>query len=86
MREKYVKGCFALSRLLVSDFLLFNVLFWSSMKKFKVLGSQILESWVLSLECQVPGLRSWALGPYFRLCNLIRLQKVIKKMFAKHNS
>ena len=53
-----LKGYFALSRLLVSDFLLFNVLFWSSIKKFKVLGSQILESWVLSLGSWVPGPRS----------------------------
>ena len=56
MREKYVKGYFALSRLLVSDFLLFKVLFWSSIKKFKVPGSQILESWF-----QDPG--SWVLRP-----------------------
>ena len=53
-----LKGYFALSRLLVSDFLLFNVLFWTSIKKFKVLGSQILESWVLSLRSWVPGPRS----------------------------
>ena len=53
MKEKYVKGYFALSHLLVSDFLLFNVLFWSSTKKFKVLGSQILESWVQSPGSQV---------------------------------
>ena len=53
MREKYVKEYFALSRLLVSDFLLFNVLFWSSIKKFKVPGSQILESWVLGPEFKV---------------------------------
>ena len=63
MREKYVKEYFTLSRLLVSDFLLFNVLFWSSIKKFKVLGSQILESWILDLEFQDPGPRSWIPGP-----------------------
>ena len=57
-----LKGYFALSLLLVSDFLLFKVLFWCSRKKFKVLGSQILESWVLGLESQV-------LGPYFKLCH-----------------
>ena len=77
MMEKYVKGYFALSRLLVSDFLLFNILFWSSIKKFKVPGSQILESWVLGLGSWVPGSRSWVLGPgswllglEFRLLNL----------------
>ena len=64
MREKYVKGYFALSCLLVSDFLLFNVLFWNSIKKFKVLGSQILESW-----SWVPSPESQVLGPYFRLCH-----------------
>ena len=58
-----LKGYFTLSRLLVSDFLLFNVLFWSSIKKFKVPGSQILESWVLSLGSWVPGPRSWVAGP-----------------------
>ena len=56
MREKYVEGYLALSRLLVSDFLLSNVLFWSSIKKFKVPGTQILESWV-------PGPGSQVLGP-----------------------
>ena len=65
MREKYVKRYFALSRLLVSDFLLFKVLFWSSIKKFKVPGSQILEPWVLSLGCWVPGPRSWVHGSGF---------------------
>ena len=63
MMEKYVKRYFTLSRLLVSDFLLFNVLFWSSIKKFKVPGSQILESWVLSLGSWVPGPRAWDPGP-----------------------
>ena len=70
MREKYVKVYFVLSSLLVSDFLLFNVLSWSSIKKFKVLGSQILESWilgpeslVLSTRSQVLGPKSWVLGP-----------------------
>ena len=75
MREKYVKEYFALSRLLVSDFLL-NVLFWSwsSVKKFKVLESQILESWVLGLDSwvlsprtQVLGLKSWVSGPASRV-------------------
>ena len=61
MREKYVKGCFALSCLLVSDFLIFNVLFWSSIKKFKVQGSQILESWVLGPESGALSLGSWVL-------------------------
>ena len=63
-----LKGYFALSRSLVSDLLLFNVLFSSSIKKFKVLGSQILESWVLSLRSWVPGPSTWVLGPYFRVC------------------
>ena len=63
MREKYVKGYFALSRLLVSYFLIFNVLFWSSIKKFKVPESQILESWVLRFWSWVPGFRSQDLGP-----------------------
>ena len=39
---KYAKGCFALSRLLLSDFLLFNVLIWSSIKNFEVSGSEVL--------------------------------------------
>ena len=70
MREKYVKGYFKLSRLLVIDFLLFKVLFWSSVKKFKVPGSQILESsvegpgsWVLCLGSWISCPGSWALGP-----------------------
>ena len=63
MRQKYVKGYFALSRLLVSDFLLFNVLFWSSMNKSKVPGSQILESWVPGPENRVLCPRSWVPGP-----------------------
>ena len=63
-----VKGCFStLSRLLVSDFLLFNVLFWSSMKKFKVSGSWVLGpcSWVFGFGSQVlcPGSR--VLDPVF---------------------
>ena len=62
MSEKYVKGYFVLSRSFISDFLLFNVLFRSSLKKFKVLGSQILEFWVLSLGSWVPGPRSRVLG------------------------
>ena len=88
MREKYVKGYFVLSRLLVSDFLLFNVLFWSSVKKFKVLGCRILESRVLGPRSQVlhpgsrvPGPRSWVsdpgsrvLCPYFRLYHLSSLK------------
>ena len=32
MTEKYTKEYFALSRLLVSDFLFFDVLFWSPIK------------------------------------------------------
>ena len=69
MREKYTKGYFALARLLVSDFLLFNVS-----------GSQILKSWVPGLESQVldPGSQvlgpeSQVLGPYFRQCHTKQL-------------
>ena len=50
MREKNVKEYFVLSRLAVNDFWLFNVLFWSLVKKFRVLASHILESWVLGPE------------------------------------
>ena len=55
-KEKYGKGYFVLSRLLVSDFLLLNVLFWSSVKKFKVPDFEVLSlgSWVFGLESQVP--------------------------------
>ena len=46
MSEKYVKGYFTLPHLLVSNFLLFNVLFWSSIK---VTGSQNnKENWTLT--------------------------------------
>ena len=69
-KSSNLKGYFVLSSLLVSDFLLCNVLFWSSIKNFKVPGSQILESWVLGPEfgvwsprSQDPGLESCALGP-----------------------
>ena len=65
-----LKGYSALSRSLVSDFLLFNVLFSSSIKKFKVMGSQILESWVLSLGSWVPGPSTWVLGPKFWVLGL----------------
>ena len=79
---KCIKRNFALSRLLVSDFLLFNALFWSSIKKFKVPGCHILESlvpgpgswvpspgfWVLNLGSWVTGPGSQVLGSYFRLC------------------
>ena len=58
MREKYVNGYFVLLHLLVSDLLLFNVLFWSSVKKFKVPGSWRPESWVS--DPGVPGSGSWA--------------------------
>ena len=74
MREKNVKLYFVLSRLAVSDFWLFNVLFWSLVKKFKVLGSHILESWVLGPEPFVLGPtshvswpRSWVLDPDSRV-------------------
>ena len=53
-----LKGCFALSRLLLSDFLLFNVLFL-----IFIMGSQILRSGVLSLESWVPEPEFRALGP-----------------------
>ena len=52
-----MKGLFALSRLLVTDFLLFNVLFQSSVKMFKVPGFQVLGSWVLGPG--VPGPVPW---------------------------
>ena len=61
MKEKYVKGYFALSRLLVSEFLLFNVfnVFQRpGVPDFGVVGP---EAWVLSPKSRV-------LGPYFRLC------------------
>ena len=85
MREKYVKGYFALSHLLASYFLIFNVLFLSSIKKFKVLGFQILESWVSGSRSCVLGAGSQSLGPgywvrspYFRLCHK-KLQVQITK-------
>ena len=72
MREKCKKGYFALSRLLLSDFLLFDILFWRL-----ILGSQNLESsipgpesWVLSPRSWVPGVWSWVLSPPFLLLNL----------------
>ena len=65
-----LKGYFELSRLLVSDLLIFNVLFWSSIKKFKVQGSQILESWVLSFGSWVSGSRFRVLGPGSSILNL----------------
>ena len=58
MKEKYVKGYFALSRLLVSEFLLFNVFQRPGVPDFGVVGP---EAWVLSPKSRV-------LGPYFRLC------------------
>ena len=67
MREKYVKGYFAFSRLLVSDSLIFNVLFWSSVKNFKVPGSQILESWVLCPESRILSPGSWVVDPVSRI-------------------
>ena len=64
-----IKGYFALSRLLVSNFLLFNVLFWSSIKKswgprFWSPGSRVLglESQVPCPGSWVPVPRSWVLG------------------------
>ena len=66
-----LKGYFALSRLLVSDFLLFNVLFWSSTKSSKSGCPRFWSSgsWVLGLESQVPdpGPGSWVLGPKSRV-------------------
>ena len=52
-----IKKYFALSRLLITDFLLFNVFF-----KIFILGSQILGSWLLSLQSWVQGPSSWVLG------------------------
>ena len=57
-----IKGYFALSRLLVSNFLLFNVLFWSSIKKSWGPRFWSPGSWVLGLESQVPCPGSWVLG------------------------
>ena len=60
MRKKYVKEYLELSRLLVSDFLLFIDLFWSSWGprfwslESRVLGSQGLK-WVLGYGSWVPG-------------------------------
>ena len=58
MTEKYVMGYFALSRLLVSDFLLFKVLFWKFNKKVQSpgvpdFGVLSTEAWVLSPKSQV---------------------------------
>ena len=60
MRKKYVKEYLVLLRLLVSDFLLFNDLFWSSpVSGFGVLnpapwvlghGYQVLGAWVHILD------------------------------------
>ena len=61
---KYAKGCFALSRLLLSDFLLFNVLIWSSIKNFEVSGSEVLDPGSCVLASRVPDLDSRVLGPY----------------------
>ena len=66
---KMCKGIFWVSCLLASDFLLFNVLFWSSIKKFKVLGSQVLESYVSGPETLVssPGTQNPVMDPGSRL-------------------
>ena len=58
-----IKGYFALSRLLVSNFLLFNVLFWSSIKKSWGPRFWSPGSWVLGLESQVPCPGSWVPVP-----------------------
>ena len=68
MREKYVKGYFALSRLLVSDFLLFNILFLKFNKKVQSSGVPdcgVLdpEAWILSPRSQVSGPGSQVMGP-----------------------
>ena len=44
IRGIYVKSYFALSRLLVSDFLLSNVLFWSSVKYMFLKNNK--ENWI----------------------------------------
>ena len=61
MMEKYVKEYFVLSCLLVSDFVLLNDLFWSSIKTFKVPGSKVFGPWVLGAGSQVLG--SWVADP-----------------------
>ena len=58
MKEKYVKGYFALSRLLVSEFLLFNVFQRPGVPDFGVVGP---EAWVLSPKSRVLGPGSWVL-------------------------
>ena len=68
MKGKYVKGYFALSRLLVSDFLLFNILFLKFNKKVQSSGVPdcgVLdpEAWILSPRSQVPGPGSQVMGP-----------------------
>ena len=65
----HIYGYFALSRLLASDFLLFKVLFWNSIKKFKVPGSQVLgpSSWVLDPGSWLPSPRSWVSGSGSRI-------------------
>ena len=88
MREKYVRDTLRYHVYLYVIFLLFMWFFWSSIKQFKVPGSQILESrvlklrsrvqvpgpgtWILGPESRVVGPRSWALGPYFRLCCFVQ--------------
>ena len=61
---KYVKECFALSRLLLSDFLLFNVLIWSLIKNFEVSGCEVLGPGPCVLGFRVPDPESRVLGPY----------------------
>ena len=68
MKGKYVKGYFALSRLLVSDFLLFNILFLKFNKKVQSSGVPdcgVLdpEAWIPGPGSWVPGHGSWILGP-----------------------
>ena len=61
---KYVKGCFALSRLLWSDLLFFNVLIWSSIKNFEVSGSEVLGPGSCVLGFRVLDPESRVVGPY----------------------
>ena len=87
MREKYVKGYFALSRLLVNDFLLFNVFFFLKFNKkvqslgvpdFGVLGP---ETWVLSPRSLFLGPGSQVLSPESRVLTLD--YAVIESVFSE---
>ena len=52
--EKYVKGYYVLLRLLISDFLLFKVLFWSSIKVM-FLKNNKENYWLHTVTCYTQG-------------------------------